>query len=66
MCPPMLTPAVHPQQGRVSAYRRKILPHFPALFHKWFINNFSDPTQWFESRYVATVRDRRSCAPADQ
>ena len=36
--------------SRVYVYRKKILKHFPALFHKWFLSAFADPTQWFESR----------------
>ena len=39
--------------ARVHYYRSKVLLHFPAVFHKWFLTNFSDPTQWFESRCVS-------------
>ena len=33
-------------------YEKKILtlPVFTPRFHQWFLNNFSDPTAWFESR----------------
>ena len=33
-------------------YRRNILslPVFTPRFHQWFLNTFSDPTAWFESR----------------
>ncbi|RLN68840.1 hypothetical protein BBJ28_00002723 [Nothophytophthora sp. Chile5] len=33
-------------------YRRKVLslPVFTPRFHQWFLNNFADPTAWFEAR----------------
>ncbi|KAF0685567.1 Aste57867_22575 [Aphanomyces stellatus] len=33
-------------------YRSKILCHpaFTPRFHQWFLNNFSDPTAWYEAR----------------
>ncbi|XP_024518074.1 serine/threonine-protein kinase ATR [Selaginella moellendorffii] len=30
--------------------RDKILPMFPPVFHKWFLNTFPEPTAWFQSR----------------
>jgi serine/threonine-protein kinase ATR len=33
-------------------YRKKFLslPMFTPRFHQWFLNNFADPSAWFESR----------------
>ncbi|KAI9912292.1 hypothetical protein PsorP6_008991 [Peronosclerospora sorghi] len=33
-------------------YRREVLslPVFTPRFHQWFLNNFADPTAWFEAR----------------
>ncbi|CAI9104764.1 OLC1v1003516C1 [Oldenlandia corymbosa var. corymbosa] len=28
----------------------KILPMFPPVFHKWFLNTFSEPAAWFRAR----------------
>uniref|UniRef100_A0A7N0U878 Serine/threonine-protein kinase ATR n=1 Tax=Kalanchoe fedtschenkoi TaxID=63787 RepID=A0A7N0U878_KALFE len=28
----------------------KILPLFPPVFHKWFLNTFSEPAAWFRAR----------------
>ena len=41
-----------------AAYRATILPRFPAVFHKWFLLSFPDPTTWFEAR----LRFTRSAA----
>lgn len=30
--------------------KNKILPMFPPVFHKWFLNNFSEPAAWFRAR----------------
>jgi tetratricopeptide (TPR) repeat protein len=38
----------------VSRFRREILPHFPAVFHKWFTGSFPDPTTWFDARITYT------------
>lgn len=39
-------------------YIKHLLPRYPAVFYEWFINNFSNPTEWYGVRlsYV------RSCA----
>eukprot|EP01018_Ginkgo_biloba_P009013 Gb_37326 [translate_table: standard] len=40
-------------QGPNSAgemFRTKILPMFPPVFHKWFLNTFSEPASWFRAR----------------
>ncbi|OQS07946.1 phosphatidylinositol kinase (PIK-L4) [Thraustotheca clavata] len=40
----------------VLYYRSRILnqPVFTPRFHQWFLNNFSDPTTWFEARAAFT------------
>ncbi|XAR72671.1 Non-specific serine/threonine protein kinase [Bertholletia excelsa] len=30
--------------------KNKILPMFPPVFHKWFLNTFSEPAAWFRAR----------------
>ncbi|KAJ7539120.1 hypothetical protein O6H91_11G077400 [Diphasiastrum complanatum] len=35
--------------------RTKLLPMFPPVFHKWFVNTFSEPESWFQAR-VAYAR----------
>ncbi|KAG7975717.1 hypothetical protein I3843_06G113400 [Carya illinoinensis] len=30
--------------------KTKILPMFPPVFHKWFLNTFSEPAAWFRAR----------------
>ncbi|CAN4112596.1 unnamed protein product [Withania somnifera] len=30
--------------------KNKILPMFPPVFHKWFLNMFSEPAAWFRAR----------------
>lgn len=40
---------------RAQLYRKEILlPSFPAVFHKWFLSAFADPTAWFEARLIFT------------
>lgn len=43
---------------RAAAYRSEVLPHFPAVFHRWFLLMCPDPTAWFEAR----LRFTRSAA----
>ncbi|KAH9318621.1 hypothetical protein KI387_020390 [Taxus chinensis] len=31
-------------------FKNKILPMFPPVFHKWFMNTFSEPASWFRAR----------------
>ena len=38
------------ERERTARYRSDILPRFPAVFHKWFVLSFSDPSAWFEAR----------------
>ncbi|KAI9322775.1 hypothetical protein BX666DRAFT_1898360 [Dichotomocladium elegans] len=42
---------------KAEAFLNIILPKCPAVFHKWFLNRFPDPTQWFAGRshYVKTL-----------
>ncbi|KDO30102.1 hypothetical protein SPRG_05293 [Saprolegnia parasitica CBS 223.65] len=46
----------HDLPRMVSLYRRQVLSHpcFVPRFHQWFLNNFSDPTQWFDARAAFT------------
>ncbi|XP_074371417.1 serine/threonine-protein kinase ATR [Apium graveolens] len=40
-------------QGKISEdemLKKKILPMFPPVFHKWFLNTFSEPAAWFRAR----------------
>lgn len=30
--------------------KKKILPMFPPVFHKWFLTTFSEPAAWFRAR----------------
>lgn len=43
------------QISEVEVFQKKILPMFPPVFHKWFLNTFSEPANWFQSR-VAYAR----------
>ncbi|KAM7257739.1 hypothetical protein ACFE04_013480 [Oxalis oulophora] len=41
------------QQGKMAEdemLKTKILPMFPPVFHKWFLNTFSEPAAWFRAR----------------
>lgn len=45
------------QQKRITAvqcYRERILPQFPPLMHKWFVQEFADPIAWFTARNAFT------------
>ncbi|GMH13512.1 hypothetical protein Nepgr_015353 [Nepenthes gracilis] len=40
-------------QGKIpedELLKTKILPMFPPVFHKWFLNIFSEPAAWFRAR----------------
>ncbi len=37
-------------QGEAEVFRKKILPMFPPLFHRWFLNTFPEPAAWFGAR----------------
>ncbi|KAG9415875.1 multidrug-resistance type transporter aminotriazole resistance [Aphanomyces cochlioides] len=44
----------HDVPKMTAYYKSKILTHpaFTPRFHQWFLNNFSDPTAWYEARDV--------------
>ncbi|KAL9254687.1 Serine/threonine-protein kinase ATR-like protein [Drosera capensis] len=37
-------------KGGDEMLKTKILPMFPPVFHKWFLNTFSEPAAWFRAR----------------
>ncbi|TFK43883.1 hypothetical protein BDQ12DRAFT_199518 [Crucibulum laeve] len=41
----------------VVIYRDLVVPQFPGVFHKWFLETFPEPTAWLASRlsYVRTA-----------
>lgn len=39
-------------------YKKKVLSKYKPCFHRWFLDTFSDPTEWYEARGTFT----RSCA----
>lgn len=40
--------------GTVENYIHNVLPHCHPCFHKWFIEKFVDPTEWYEARNTFT------------
>ncbi|KAL9104639.1 MAG: hypothetical protein Q9163_000443 [Psora crenata] len=44
--------------NKLSIFTQKVLPHFPPIFHEWFIEMFPEPGAWFTAR----LRYTRSCA----
>ena len=36
--------------SKVTIYRDMMLPKFPPLFYRWFLNHFPQPNQWFQAR----------------
>ncbi|KAJ3444649.1 serine/threonine-protein kinase atr [Anaeramoeba flamelloides] len=34
----------------LQTFEKKILPMFPSVFHKWFLQKFTSPFQWLEAR----------------
>ena len=43
---------------KLPIFTNKILPHFPPIFHEWFVEMFPEPGSWFTAR----LRYTRSCA----
>jgi serine/threonine-protein kinase ATR len=45
---------IYDKNGRnnqeVEMFKTKILPMFPPVFYKWFLNTFSEPASWFRAR----------------
>lgn len=37
-------------EAAAAAFKAKILPEFPPVFHEWFLETFPEPTAWFTSR----------------
>ena len=37
-------------QGEAEIFKNKVLPMFPPVFHRWFLNTFSEPAAWFRAR----------------
>jgi serine/threonine-protein kinase ATR len=42
----------------MSFFTEKVLGNFPPVFHKWFVQQFPEPSTWFAAR----LRYTRSCA----
>lgn len=43
---------------KLSLFTEKVLGGFPPVFHKWFVHQFPEPSNWFAAR----LRYTRSCA----
>jgi len=44
--------------SKLPIFTDRILPHFPPVFHEWFVEMFPEPGAWFTAR----LRYTRSCA----
>ena len=44
--------------NRLPIFTEKVLGHFPAVFHEWFVEMFPEPGAWLTAR----LRYTRSCA----
>ena len=44
--------------NKLPIFTDKIIPHFPPVFHEWFVEMFPEPDAWFTAR----LRYTRSCA----
>lgn len=53
----LLTEAIS-APGKLSIFTDRIIPHFPPVFHEWFVEMFPEPGAWFTAR----LRYTRSCA----
>ncbi|CAO3641409.1 unnamed protein product [Cunninghamella echinulata] len=44
-------------EAKKSIFTNAILPKCPAVFYKWFLNHFPEPSQWYtsRSRYIKTL-----------
>lgn len=45
-------------ESKMPFYTEKVLKQFPPVFHKWFVQQFPEPSAWFAAR----LRYTRSCA----
>ena len=43
---------------RIELFQKQVLDKYPPVFHKWFVQQFPEPSAWFASR----IRYTRSCA----
>ncbi|ORX44443.1 hypothetical protein DM01DRAFT_1386874 [Hesseltinella vesiculosa] len=44
-------------EERLKSFRERILPRCPAVFYKWFLEHFPEPSLWYasRSRYVRSL-----------
>lgn len=45
-------------ESKLPFFTEKVLGQFPPVFHKWFVQQFPEPSTWFAAR----LRYTRSCA----
>ena len=45
-------------EAKLAYFTEKVLGSFPPVFHKWFVQQFPEPSAWFAAR----LRYTRSCA----
>ncbi|KAH8660790.1 protein kinase-like protein rad3 [Tricladium varicosporioides] len=45
-------------EDKLPFFTTKVLKNFPPIFHKWFVQQFPEPSAWFAAR----LRYTRSCA----
>lgn len=43
---------------QIDIFQKQVLDQYPPVFHKWFVQQFPEPSAWFASR----IRYTRSCA----
>lgn len=43
---------------KLPVFTDRVIPHFPPVFHEWFVEMFPEPGSWFNAR----LRYTRSCA----
>lgn len=43
---------------KLPVFTERVIPHFPPVFHEWFVEMFPEPEAWFTAR----LRYTRSCA----
>ncbi|KAG8530063.1 uncharacterized protein KY384_005545 [Bacidia gigantensis] len=44
--------------NKLPIFTKKVISHFPPVFHEWFVEMFPEPGSWFAAR----LRYTRSCA----
>lgn len=40
---------------KYDVFKNKILPRHPPIMHKWFLEQFPEPTEWFRNRLAYSV-----------